>query len=169
MKNKMASDNILSDHWRNQFYFRISVYIMLEMSTKSKKIVSMRYSLIIFLFSAVILSCNTSERYIIPKYSFDANNLTNDYIHNQKLIQDKYQGIIICVEGYVQSLNIDEKGGKIIQLEGINNSSIRCELNMDFTNDDSVKYSKIQKGQKIKVHGKLECNNKVLVICGCYL
>ena len=130
----------------------------------------MRKFLVIPLLTMVLFSCNTNNRYYIPQYSFSANVISNDFLHNSKIVAEKYQGKKVEIEGYVQAISKNNESKPYLLFEGNNNTMIKCNLNADnVTNEDQLKLSSLQIGQKIKLRGIFTVLGNEIVLNDCYL
>ena len=131
---------------------------------------NMRKFLFLPITTLVLFSCNTNDRYYIPKYSFSANEISNDFLHNSKIVAEKYQGKKVEIEGYVQTISKNNDGKSYLVLEGYNNKIISCNLSADnTTNEDQHKLSSLQIGQKIKLRGTFTVLGNEIVLNNCYL
>ena len=133
-------------------------------------LLTMRKILASSLLTMVFFSCNTNDKYIIPKYSFSANEISNDFFHNSKIVAQKYHGQKVEIEGYVQTIGKDNDGKPYLVFEGNNNKVIKCKLSEDAnTNEDQHKLSSLEIGQKVKLRGIFTVLGNDILLNNCYL
>jgi len=109
--------------------------------------------------------CDVNDKYHIANYSLSANEISNEFIHNARIVSKKYFGKRIEIEGFILSNNSSNNSIPNLILEGENKKAIKCNLNFNnISNEDKHKILLFEVGQKVKLNGIFSVSENEIIL-----